>query len=118
MEAYERLAKSMEEWVLDCSIEWPEQMEDVTDLIDLENEITFIIDDYEFSEMQMILMVQIMCYEQKTKKFFDSDDKYNYEGIPQAFKDFMYYRVPDILARYIAKESYEENEYLRSLCFD
>ena len=117
MEAYKKLAKSMEEWVLDCHIEWPEQIEDITDLIDLENEITFVIDDYDFNEMQMILMVQIMCYEQKTALFKDSEDKFDYEGIPLAFKNFIYYRVPDILARYIAKETYVENDYLKTLSF-
>ena len=119
MEAYKQLAKSMEEWVLDCSIEWPEQINDIEELNDLSNEITFALtnDDYQYSEMQMICMIQIMFYEQKESLFKDDKDKFDYEGIPQAFTDFMYYRIPDILAKYIAKESYVENDYLKTLSF-
>ena len=115
MTAKESLIKSMEEWVEnDRRITWPDQMEDIGDLIDLENEITFIIDDYEFNMAETLYMIEIMFADQKQLIAQERKTAFNMEDLSQEVNDFIYYSIPDMLARHFADTVYGTKQYLRA----
>ena len=94
----EQLAKSMEEYILGWRIDWPDDITDVSDVIDLEAEMLEAIEHYEFSEYQMICIVEYMFSEYK--------ERMERHTIRELINDVIKYDVPRILARYFAKESY------------
>lgn len=102
-EAKERLAKAMSEFVWDSRIEWPQQMEDISDLVDLENEISDAIEDYEYSDYEVVALVEIMFYEYK--------HAFDRHQIREVMNDVIKYDVPRILARYLAKEQYGDLDF-------
>ena len=98
-EIKESIAKPLEEFILDCKIEWPYDITDISDIIDLEAEMSEALEDYEFSEYQMICIVEYMFKEYK--------DKMERHTIRELINDVIKYDVPRIVARYMAKEHYD-----------
>ena len=92
------LVETMEEYILGWKIDWPDDITDVSDVIDLEAEMSEALEHYEFSEYQMICIVEYMFREYK--------DRMERHTIRELINDVIKYDVPRILARHFAKESY------------
>ena len=100
MTTEEKLCESMEEYFNNSRMDWPDQIEDVADLIDLTNEVNRELDEYEFTYFQVACIIEIM--------FKEYCDHMDLEQLRLNIGHFINEDLADMVARYLAKEHYYE----------
>ena len=98
-EAKDRLVKAIEPFIWDSKIEWPQDLTDASDRVNLENQIKWAIEDYEYSHYEVVALVEIMFY--KYKHAFDRDTISKYIDL------VIESDIPRILTEYFAKELFD-----------
>ena len=102
MTAKELLAKSMEEYLEDSNLKWPQNdFEEIDDAIEFESEVARVIENYEYSVNQVFYILEIVY-----KEYYDKPDV---TELRNHFNKFIYMELPYILARYLIKENYPES---------
>ena len=103
MTTKEKLCKSMEEYFNDSRMDWPDQMEDVCDLIDLEHEIGRELDDYEFTYFQVACIIELM--------FQEYCDHMDSKQLKVNIKNFIDHDLTRMVAEHLAKDKYIETYF-------
>ena len=95
----EEIVETLDEYILGWRIEWPEDIKDGGDLANLEYQISEALEHYDFSEYQMVSIVEYMYQNYK--------EKMERHTIRELINDIIKYDVPRMVAEHFAKLDYD-----------